>query len=152
MSDLLVDTRLTMNDGHGIPALGFGVFQLDQQESCEAAVAAALEAGYRHIDTAFMYQNEQYVGNALVGSGLPREDVFITTKTVFDHDGDKIREGLAELPEEDKGAVGEFGIEFAYRQCKILLETGVPGVHIYTMDRSKAASQVVTRLRADGLL
>jgi methylenetetrahydrofolate reductase (NADPH) len=65
---------------------------------------------------------------------------------------EEIRDGLAELPEGDKDAVLDFGIEFAYRQCKGLLEGGAPGVHIYTMDRSQTSAEIVARLRADGLL
>jgi methylenetetrahydrofolate reductase (NADPH) len=65
---------------------------------------------------------------------------------------DEIRQGLDELPEGDKGAVNNFGIEYAYRQCKELLSSGVPGVHIYTMDRSKSVVEIVTRLRSEGLL
>jgi len=64
----------------------------------------------------------------------------------------EIRLGLAELPDGDKGAVLDYGIEFAYKQCKGLLASGVPGVHIYTMDRSKTATAIVTRLRSEGLL
>ena len=64
----------------------------------------------------------------------------------------EIRQGLASIPEGDKEAVLDFGIEFAYQQCKDLLEAGVPGVHIYTMDRSKTTKEIVTRLRAQGLL
>lgn len=63
-----------------------------------------------------------------------------------------IKQGLAELPEEDKQAVLDFGIEFAYRQCEDLLKAGVPGVHIYTMDRYKTATTIVDRLRINGLL
>lgn len=65
---------------------------------------------------------------------------------------DEIRQGLAELPEGDKDAVLNFGIEFAYRQCKGLFGAGVPGVHIYTMDRSKTSVEIVTHLRSEGLL
>ena len=65
---------------------------------------------------------------------------------------DEIRQGLAALPEGDKQAVLDFGIEFAYRQCKGLLSGGAPGVHIYTMDRWKTTSEIVHRLRADGIL
>ena len=64
----------------------------------------------------------------------------------------QLRAGLAGFPEGDKEAVLDFGIEFAYRQCVELLGAGVPGVHIYTMDRSKTASAIVTRLREEGLL
>ena len=61
-----------------------------------------------------------------------------------------IRQGLGNLPEGDKEAVLNFGVEFAYRQCKDLLKSGVPGVHIYTMDRYKTVAAIVTRLRDDG--
>ena len=70
---------LTMNDGRTIPQLGFGVFQIPQDET-EVAVTTALEAGYRLIDTAQGYQNEEGVGAALAASDVAREDVFVTTK------------------------------------------------------------------------
>ena len=62
----------------------------------------------------------------------------------------EIKQGLANIPDDDKAAVLEFGIEYAFRQCKGLLEMGVPGLHIYTMDRSKSAVEIVTRLRDSG--
>lgn len=62
-----------------IPQLGFGVFQVDP-ETTQQVVETALEAGYRHLDTAFIYRNEREVGAALRASGLAREDVFVTTK------------------------------------------------------------------------
>jgi methylenetetrahydrofolate reductase (NADPH) len=65
---------------------------------------------------------------------------------------DEIRQGIASLPEDDKEALLNFGIEFAYRQCVSLLESGVPGLHFYTMDRSASTVGVVERLRKDGLL
>ena len=65
---------------------------------------------------------------------------------------DEIRQGLADLPDGDKGAVLDYGIDFAYRQCKGLLDAGVPGLHLYTMDRSKTVSVIVTRLRSEGYL
>lgn len=71
--------ELTMNDGHTIPQLGFGVFQIDPAETA-AAVSTALEIGYRHLDTAQMYGNEQGVGEAVRSSGVAREDVFVTSK------------------------------------------------------------------------
>ncbi len=64
----------------------------------------------------------------------------------------EIRQGLGELPADDKEAVLNFGIEFAYRQCKDLLHSGVPGIHLYTMDRYKTVEAVVNRLRKDELL
>ncbi|RJO78359.1 aldo/keto reductase [Nocardia panacis] len=68
-----------LNNGVEIPQLGFGVFQVPDDETT-AAVTAALEAGYRSIDTAAIYGNEAGVGRALAASGLPREELFITTK------------------------------------------------------------------------
>jgi methylenetetrahydrofolate reductase (NADPH) len=65
---------------------------------------------------------------------------------------DEVRQGIAALPEGDKEALGNFGIEFAVSQCKELLKAGVPGLHIYTMDRSQSTEGIVNRLRSDGLL
>jgi diketogulonate reductase-like aldo/keto reductase len=67
-------------DGSRVPALGFGVWQARDGEECENAVRWALEAGYRHIDTAQAYGNEESVGRGLRASGVPRDQVFITTK------------------------------------------------------------------------
>jgi diketogulonate reductase-like aldo/keto reductase len=67
-------------DGNEIPLLGLGVWQVPEGRKCEDAVRWALQAGYRHVDTAQAYGNERSVGRALRDSGLPREDVFITTK------------------------------------------------------------------------
>ncbi len=70
---------LTLNDGNTIPQLGFGVFQVPPPET-ERVTLDALEAGYRHLDTAQMYGNEKGVGAAIAASGLRREDVYVTTK------------------------------------------------------------------------
>jgi diketogulonate reductase-like aldo/keto reductase len=67
-------------DGNEIPLLGFGVWQVPDGRECEEAVSFALEAGYRHIDTAQAYGNERSVGTALRDSGVPRDEVFVTTK------------------------------------------------------------------------
>ena len=70
---------LTLNNGVEIPQLGFGVFQIPPSETVKAT-ATALEVGYRHIDTAQMYGNEREVGIAVRESGIPREQVFVTSK------------------------------------------------------------------------
>ncbi|WP_031090113.1 aldo/keto reductase [Streptomyces sp. NRRL S-15] len=70
---------VTLNNGVTIPQLGFGVFQVPDDETT-AAVTSALEAGYRSIDTAAVYGNEAGVGRALAEAGLPREELFVTTK------------------------------------------------------------------------
>ena len=79
MTDLVGGPRLQMNDGLLIPQIGYGVFKVDD-DVAELTVVEALEAGYRHIDTAAIYQNERGVGAALKNSGLAREEVFVTTK------------------------------------------------------------------------
>lgn len=70
---------VTLNNGVRVPQLGFGVFQVPPEET-QRIVEDALEAGYRHIDTAAAYRNEAGVGAAIAASGIPREEIFITTK------------------------------------------------------------------------
>nr|WP_026693891.1 aldo/keto reductase [Peribacillus kribbensis] len=72
--------KVTLNNGVEMPILGFGVFQIQDQNECEQAVYDAIMAGYRLIDTAASYQNEEAVGRAIKRSGVPREELFITTK------------------------------------------------------------------------
>ena len=77
---------LQMNDGNRIPQLGFGVFQIDPDETTQP-VRIALDVGYRLIDTAQGYRNEEAVGEALRNSGIPIEDVFVTTKLTNSEQG-----------------------------------------------------------------
>ena len=70
---------LTLNTGDSIPQLGLGVFKVDD-DICEQIVLDALEVGYRHIDTAMIYRNEAAVGRAIAKSGIPRDELFVTTK------------------------------------------------------------------------
>jgi 2,5-diketo-D-gluconate reductase A len=70
---------VALNDGNSIPAVGFGVFQIPPADT-QSAVATALGAGYRHIDTAAAYRNERDTGRAVADSGLAREDVYLVTK------------------------------------------------------------------------
>src|SRR5262249_52595410 len=72
-------------DGAPMPVLGLGVWQAANGPECENAVRWALELGYRHIDTAQLYRNEESVGRALRDSGVPREEVFLTTKFLPSH-------------------------------------------------------------------
>lgn len=71
---------ITLNDGNKIPAVGFGVFLIPNDGSTYKAVREALDAGYRHIDTAMAYFNEAEVGKAVRESGIPREAIFVTSK------------------------------------------------------------------------
>ena len=72
--------KVTLNNGVEMPILGFGVYQITDQEECERSVSDAIETGCRLIDTAASYGNEQWVGNAIRNSGVPRDQLFITTK------------------------------------------------------------------------
>jgi len=71
---------VTLNDGNKIPMLGLGVYRLSDYDTCKKAVLDALALGYRHIDTAQIYKNEAAVGDAIIESGLKREEIFLTTK------------------------------------------------------------------------
>jgi 2,5-diketo-D-gluconate reductase A len=77
---------VTLNNGVRMPILGFGVFQVPDEQT-EQVVTDALEAGYRSIDTAASYGNEEAVGRAIAASGIPREQLFITTKLWIQHTG-----------------------------------------------------------------
>ncbi|HET6208980.1 MAG TPA: aldo/keto reductase, partial [Jatrophihabitans sp.] len=71
---------VTLNDGNRMPQLGFGVFQIDDLAECERAVSDALSVGYRLLDTASSYGNEEAVGRAIAASGIARDELFVTTK------------------------------------------------------------------------
>jgi len=85
-----------LNDGAEIPQFGFGVFQIPAEQTV-TAVRTALDAGYRHIDTAQMYGNEAEVGRAIAESGVPREEIFVTTK--LNNDGHGYDAALGALDE-----------------------------------------------------
>lgn len=83
---------VTLNNGVDIPALGFGVWQMDDLKECENAVIKAIQTGYRMIDTAAIYQNETAVGAAVKNSGVDRDELFITSKVwVQDHGYEKAK-------------------------------------------------------------
>jgi len=71
---------VTLNNGVPMPLLGFGVFQMNDAEECERSVYEAIQTGYRRIDTATSYCNEEAVGKTIRQSGMPRQELFITTK------------------------------------------------------------------------
>ncbi len=75
---------VTLNNGVAMPIVGFGVFQIPEDQTL-AAVESALEAGYRHLDTAASYGNEEAVGAAIAACGVPREELFVTTKLWIQH-------------------------------------------------------------------
>lgn len=86
---------VTLNDGNKIPAVGFGVFLIPNDGATYEAVTQALKAGYRHIDTAAAYFNEAEVGKAVKDSGIPREEIFITSKLwIQDYGYEAAKKGL----------------------------------------------------------
>lgn len=94
--------NVELNDGNQIPQLGFGVFKVPDEET-QQAVERAFEAGYRSIDTAALYRNERGVGAAIRASGLPRDELFITSKVWNDAQG---REQAARAFDESLGRLG----------------------------------------------
>lgn len=96
---------ITLNDGHTIPQLGFGVFLVDP-DATEGVVLDAIETGYRHIDTAAVYRNEVGVGKAIAASGIPRDELFITTKLWNNAQGAK------EPAEAMEKSLGRLGLDF----------------------------------------
>lgn len=80
MQPLSLETRLALNDGTQMPLFGFGTYQIPNGGACYRAVRHALEVGYRHIDTAAFYGNEEDVGRAVRDSGIARADIYVTTK------------------------------------------------------------------------
>lgn len=85
---------VTLSNGIQMPKLGFGVFQISKEE-CEQCVLEAIQVGYRHIDTAQSYFNEEEVGNAISKCGVPREELFVTTKVWIDNYGyEKAKESV----------------------------------------------------------
>lgn len=81
--------NVTLNNGVEMPILGFGVFQIPDPAACERSVADALAVGYRLIDTAAAYGNEEAVGKAIRASGIPREEIFVTTKLWIQDQGEE---------------------------------------------------------------
>jgi diketogulonate reductase-like aldo/keto reductase len=127
---------LTLNNGVTLPALGLGVLQTPPDETRDA-VTAALEAGYRHIDTAAAYGNEREVGEAIAASGVDRSEVFVETKIwISDYGYDETLHGF------EKSA-GKLGVE---RIDLLILHQALPS----DFDRTLEAYRALETLLADG--
>ena len=127
--------NVELNDGNVIPQLGFGVWQVSDEEVVPA-VAKALEVGYRHIDTAAIYRNEKGVGQAIADSGVAREDLWVTTKLWNDRHTDA-RAALEESLE-------KLGLDYV---DLYLIHWPVPG-----QDKRLEAWEAMERAKADGLV
>jgi diketogulonate reductase-like aldo/keto reductase len=128
---------VTLNNGVELPALGFGVFQTAPDETT-AAVAEALEVGYRHIDTAAAYMNEREVGQAIAVSGIPRDELFIETKVwISDY-------GYEETLHAFEKSAGKLGVD---QLDLLILHQPLPTA----FDKTLAAYKALERLYADGV-
>lgn len=126
---------ITLNDGQHIPQLGFGVWQIPNGK-VTAAVTTAIEAGYRHIDTAALYRNEQGVGRAIANAGVPREELFVTTKLWnSDHGYDRVMRAF-------DSSIGKLAMDYV---DLYLIHWPAPG-----QDRYVETWPALEKLHADG--
>jgi diketogulonate reductase-like aldo/keto reductase len=136
-------TTLTLNNGLTMPALGLGVFQTPPEET-RAAVTAALEAGYRHIDTAAAYGNERQVGEAVAASGVDRGQVFLETKIwISDYGYDQTLHGF----EKSARKLGVDQIDL------LILHQALPSQFEFTLEAYRALETLLAdgKVRAIGV-
>ena len=134
---------IALNNGVEIPQLGFGVFQIPPDQTVEATLTA-LEVGYRHIDTAEMYGNEAEVGEAVRRSGIPREEVFVTSK---------LNNGFHAHEDALKAFDGTLGaLEFDYLDL-FLIHWPLPGIEVDYVETWKAMEEMYRsgRVKAIGV-
>ncbi|MDF2444567.1 MAG: 2,5-diketo-D-gluconate reductase [Subtercola sp.] len=151
---------LPLNDGHSIPQVGLGVYKVTDAEAVEA-ISSAFDAGYRHVDTATLYDNEVGVGEAVNRSGLERSEIFVTTKVFQDRHGyDEARRSFDESLDRLKlDYVDLFLIHWPAPKQNLYVETwralekiqadglarsiGVSNFHTHHLDRLAAETSVV---------
>ncbi|RFA19878.1 aldo/keto reductase [Subtercola boreus] len=152
--------QITLNDGHSIPQVGLGVYKVTDAEAVDA-IGVALENGYRHIDTATLYENEVGVGEALRRADVPRAEIFVTTKVFQDRHGyDEARRSFDESLERlQLDYVDLFLIHWPAPRQNLYVETwralekiqadglarsiGVSNFHTHHLDRLAAEASVV---------
>lgn len=134
-----IQKTLTLNNGVEMPQFGLGVFQTEEGQVVETAVRTALDAGYLHIDTAAIYQNEVGVGNAIRASGIARENLFITTKVWNSNQREgTIREALEEsLRKLNLGYIDLYLIHWPVREKKYV-ETWLELEKLYAEGKIRA--------------
>lgn len=132
---------LRLNDGHAIPQLGLGTAGFDDAQAA-AVVAEALAVGYRHVDTAYKYFNERGVGAGLRASGVPRSDVFVTTKIDGTFAGPRAREGI-------EGCLERLGLDYV---DMLLIHWPLPGLGLHARTwRSMIGFQTEGLVRSIGV-
>jgi 2,5-diketo-D-gluconate reductase A len=132
---------IALNNGVEIPQLGFGVYQVPPEDTAEA-VQAALEVGYRHIDTAEMYGNEKGVGEGLRASGIPREEVFVTSKL---NNGFHAREDALRAFDGTLAALGSDYVDL------FLIHWPLPGIDVDYIETWKAMEEIYRSGRAKSI-
>lgn len=137
MADEITRTRVRLPDGFPIPQVGYGVFEVPEDETRELC-GLALDAGYRHIDTARFYGNEEAVGQAVLASGLAREEVFVTTK-LWNND-----QGYDETLRAFEGSLQRLGLGYV---DLFLIHWPVPSRDLYV-----PSWKALITLRAEGLV
>jgi diketogulonate reductase-like aldo/keto reductase len=162
------DTTAPLPSGAGMPLLGFGTWQITGRDAVRAT-AAALDAGYRHVDTALVYRNEAEVGEALRDSGVPREQVFVTTKIPPDAAGrelETLRGSLSRLGTDyvdlwlihwpgDRGLAEMWRNVVAAREEGLARDVGVSNFSLAQLDEVTSATGVapaVNQIRWSPLL
>jgi 2,5-diketo-D-gluconate reductase A len=136
MASMTLSPLLTMNDGHSIPQVGLGVYKVPDAEAANT-VQHALEAGYRHVDTAALYENEAGVGRGMSRAGIPRDEVFVTTKVWND------RHGYDETLRAFDESLGKLGLDYV---DLYLIHWPMPRQNRYV-----ETWRALEKLRADGL-
>jgi 2,5-diketo-D-gluconate reductase A len=129
---------ITLNNGVEIPQLGFGVYQVPPEDTAQA-VQTALEVGYRHIDTAEMYGNEKGVGEGIRASGVPREEVFVTSKL---NNGFHAREDALKAFDGTLEALGSDYVDL------FLIHWPLPGIDVDYVETWKAMEDIYRSGRA----
>ena len=132
---------ITLNNGVEIPQLGFGVYQVKPEETAQA-VQTALEVGYRHIDTAEMYGNEKGVGEGIRNSGIPREEVFITSKL---NNGFHARDAALKAFDGTIEALGFDDVDL------FLIHWPLPGIDVDYVETWKAMEEIYRSGRAKSI-
>ena len=165
-SDLVSFIRPRYDFCLGVAAYPEGHIEAESREKDLEYLKLKVRQGAEYIITNYCYDNRQFIDFVkrcrVIGIGVPIIPGVMPIYSVKMMESlaklcgatitEDIRDGLAGIPEDDKAAVLDFGIEFAYRQCEGLIKGGVPGVHLYTMDRSKTSAAIVTRLREEALV
>jgi 2,5-diketo-D-gluconate reductase A len=132
---------IPLNNGAEIPQLGFGVYQVPPEDTAEA-VQTALEVGYRHIDTAEMYGNEKGVGEGIRASGVPREEVFVTSKL---NNGFHAREDALRAFDGTLAALGSDYVDL------FLVHWPLPGIDVDYIETWKAMEEIYRSGRAKSI-